>query len=550
MALVRILAIVLLAQSLLVAQGDARTVRVRVTSVSARSVYLDAGREAGLTPGLEVELLPPDGAPFRAPIREVSATSARAELPPGRPLVPIGTSGEVVVRVAERIGREPKRADEVPEHPPWTFQDHPSGDTSAPLLAPAFGGGPASRPTTWDGRLFGQLLYANDDSDGRGFESYRARLAARLDAHNPLGFGGRIGFDGEVSRRSADLFDSGEFTDDRLRLDRLSYAWGDDDLEPWRYEVGRFISRFVPEVGLLDGVEVVRRLSADVAIGAGAGLYPLHFPDRDTGDDAGFHTFLQWRPKDAPGVAGTIGLQKTWHRGAPDRDLVFGRFDWRPAETVRIDGSAIVDLYTGKDDLKDKTAELTQAWVSTTWNPTPGAGLGLAASTWRWAQLLRADLAFAPRELVRDGHVERLSPRAWVEVAEGVRVHARADLWSDQQRDGTGGEIGVDWNDVLGTGFDAGVSAFYSDGSHLSGPGARGRIARAFDWGWVGARYEWTEWGADALTAGSAEFTQHRLGLDVDVALGARWSALINAELITGDDQDAYTAGLFVQRSF
>lgn len=529
---------------------DARTVRVRVTSTAARSVYLDAGRSAGIVPGLEVELIPPNGAPFRATIREVSASSARAEIPPGRPLVPVGTVGEVTVPAREREGEEPRRANDAPEHPPWTFQDYPSGQTKDPLLAPAFGGGPASRPTTWDGRVFGQFLYARDDTDGGGFESYRARLGTRLDVRNLVGLGGRLGFDGEVSRRGLDLFDNGDDTEDRSRIDRLSYAWGDDDLEPWRYEIGRFTSPNVPEVGMIDGAEVLRRLSSDVAVGAGAGFYPLHLPDRDSGDDYGFHTFLQWRPTDDPTIGGTVGFQKTWHEGTPDRDLLFGRFDWSPSDDLRFDASALVDFYTGKDDLKSGTAELTQAFLSASWYATDDLGLGLTGSTYRWAQLLREDLAFAPPELVRNGHVERLSPRAWLDVSDDLRLNARADIWRDQARDGTGGEVGFDWRGAFGSGFDLGASMFYSEGSYLSGPGVRARLSRTFDWGWTGLRYEWTEWSADALAAGSEDFTQHRLGLDVDLALGRGWSALFNGEYITGDRQDAFTLGVFVQRRF
>jgi hypothetical protein len=532
---------------------DERSVRVRVTSVSARSLYLDGGRAAGLAPGQEVELMPPNGAPFLAPIREVSATSARAELPPGRPLVPVGTIGEVRLRPGDGSGAEPsapKRAGGVPEHPPWTLDEFPRDRTDEPLLAPAFGGGPASRPIDWDGRLFGQLQYARDDAEGRGFESYRARLGARLEVTNLFGAGGRLGFDGEVRRRGVDLFDGGEDSDDQLRIDRASYAIGDDDLEPWRVEIGRFVSQHAPELGLLDGAEVLRRLSPDFAVGGGLGLFPLPFPDRNTGDDAGLFGFVQWRPTAEPRLGGTVGFQKTWHEGAPDRDLMFARADWTPSDELRIDASALVDFYTGKDDLKDSAAELTQAWLSTTWNPTDDLGLGLSATTYSWAQLLREDLAFAPPELIRDGRVTRISPRVFVDLGPDFRVQARADFWSDQERDGSGGEIGFDWYRVLGTGLDLGLAAFHSEGSYLSGPGLRARAARSFDWGWTGLRYEWTNWSADGLSTGSEDFGQHRLGLDVDLAIGARWNALFNGEVILGDDQDALTLGIFVQRRF
>src|SRR5690606_14443321 len=144
------------------------------------------------------------------------------------------------------------------------------------------------------------------------------------------------------------------------------------------------------------------------------------------------------------------------------------------------DASALVDFYGGSDELKDSSAELTQGWLAANWRATDAFGLGVSASTYRWAQLLREDLAFVPPELVRDGHVERWSPRAWLDLTDRLRLSARADLWRDHARSGEGGELGLDWRAVFGSRFDLGLVAYDRSGSVGAGPGARITVARSF----------------------------------------------------------------------
>ena len=53
------------------------------------------------------------------------------------------------------------------------------------------------------------------------------------------------------------------------------------------------------------------------------------------------HAFAQWRDTDPErsSASATLGVQKTWHRGAPDRDLLFGRGDWSPVDSLRVHSS-------------------------------------------------------------------------------------------------------------------------------------------------------------------------------------------------------------------
>ncbi len=530
--------------------------RVRVTAVAAPdSVWLDRGRNSGLAPGVEVELQPPGEAPLRARVREVTASRSRAEvLDRNRELPPVGTPGEAEVRGAggELQGGEvatPQRADGTVQHPPWTL-DEPVFDTDQPLLAPAFGRGAAARPTEWNGRLFGQALYNRDTSTGRGAETLLARLGTRLEVTNPGGHGGRLRFEGELTRRSIDRYDAGTEHDDRGRLDWLSYAVGDDELASWRLEAGRFVSQYVPELGLLDGLEAARRLDKSWTVGAGAGALPLPFPSRMSGEDIGIHAFTQWLPRaEADGrsnASATFGVQKTWHQGAPDRDLLFGRFDWSPSETLRFDGSFKVDFYSGKDTLKDDV-ELTEAWLGTTWRPADPLRLGLTASSYRWAQLLRDELYFAAPELVRNGHVERLSPRAELRATDDLRLRGRVDWWQDQDGSGTGGELGADWYDLFGNGSMLSVSGFRTAGSFQEGPGLRARAGFRVGQHMLTARYETVRWRTVGLITGDETYTQHRIGLSADLLPTDSVQVQIDAEWVVGDDTEGLFLGTWIQ---
>lgn len=522
------------------------TLRVQVNSVAGRSVFVDAGRAQGVRPGLDLELDLPGLPPLTLTIRDVAANSARAEVPLGFELPSIGTPGRIDVDVTRDTERsvEPRRA-QAPAHPPWTAGVDPGVAPDTPLLAPAFGRTPAERPTRWSGRVFSQLLMTHDRTGGAD-DSFRGRLGTRLDVENPFGHGGRLEFDAELTRRSLESPFDGERTDDRGRLDQLSYTIGDDELANWRIQVGRFVSLSVPQLGMLDGVEAVRRIDREWSLGFGIGLTPLPFRDRMTGDDLGMHAFLQWRGRERA-ASFTAGLQKTWHLGSADRDLFFTRFDWSPTGAFRLDGALKVDFFDGSDSLESGSMEVSEAWLAVSTRPFETINVGLDASTWRWPQLRRADFAFLPNDLIRDGHVERLSPRVSIDIGRELRLSARASHWRDQTRSGTSFDLGADIRDVVGTGFDLFLGGWSSEGSFQSGPGVRARLSRRIGSAALGIRGDWARFESNDLIGGESTIEQVRAGFDLDVPLGDRLNLSLDGELISGDRQDGWFAGFFIQ---
>ena len=532
----------------LYAQQTQRLV-VAVTSASGRSVFLDHGRAAGIAVGMRVRLLPPGAPAVEALVRAVSTHNARADLPPGLPLPPVGTPGELeVVPSAAPAQTSTAAPPSVPEHPPWTREEAPR-TTEMPILAPAFGRHPGERPMLVRGRVFGQLDTTIDRGAGRRSEYYLSRVGTRLQATNVFGAGGTLQFSGELARRGTDLLDEGAGSDDRGRIDRVSYAVGGEAYAPYRAEFGRFVSRHVPELGLFDGVEGVVQLENGLRAGVGLGAYPLPFPARATGDDLGAHVFVDYTSDDDGSVTATLGLQKTWHEGAPDRDLLLARGAYRPSEGWWLYGSGKLDFYSASDPIEGPGIELTEAWLQVRFAPLDGPGASLSFSHFAWPELKRREYQSLPIELVRDGRTDRLDLSAWHDLTESVRLTARVNAWEDQSRDGTGGTLTADCSDVLASGVAATVSVLYADGSYSGGPGVRLQARRQFGLADVFFGYDWRRYRARGLLTGTEHLTSESLHGGVDMAIDG-WNLSLSGHYDFGNAEDSYGVGLYAGHRF
>lgn len=267
-----------------------------VVSVSGRSVYINAGRDAGVLSGARVVFRLKSGTLVEATIADVSANNARAELTEDS-LVP-SPDDHATVEVETPATNPPAgtaptptvpRA--VPEHPPWQ-QTEGARKPDTPLLSPAFGSRPEDQPMVVKGRTYSTMRVIRDlehDSD-----YIFARTGLWLDIRNPMRDGGRLRFQGDTDYRSSSTdFDSESET--QARVQRFSYAWGLDKDAPFRGEVGRFYSSYLPELGTVDGIEGALRLENGWSLGAGGGLYPTTTQDLVDSDDMGFHLFADYQ---------------------------------------------------------------------------------------------------------------------------------------------------------------------------------------------------------------------------------------------------------------
>lgn len=539
------------AAPVLAQETSARVVQVHVTSVSGRNVYLDKGRSQGLQQGMIVRLFPPGQGQIDLEVRTVSSSSARAELPAGLEPPPVGTRGEFTVDPGSASTAAPVRTGNdgkpVPEHPPWTRQEQPRSPDQ-PLLVPTYGQRPDERPFTLDGRMYASTMWNRDNGNGRADEYSLSRLGTYAEGHNAFGYGDRTRIAGEFDDRRVSVLGEPQEVDQNGRLDLASVAFGTEHWAPFGLEAGRFFSEHLPELGLVDGAESVMRFDSGLRVGAGAGSYPLPYPGRDTGADLGTHAFIDWCADDRRSFAAAAGVQKTWHEGTPDRDLLILRTEGRPSDSFWLYANAKIDLYTSSDTLKGAGAEVTEFYGQGRYD-TKDWGTGVSVSQFRWPELLREEYQNLSPDLVRDGHVERLSGSWWGRTSERLRLSARADLWRDQSDSGTALDFGADYRDALGEGSLLSAAVFTSQGSYLSGPGLRltlqeplGAVLTRF--GYRIFRYDIT-----SLIDGSETYIRQSAELGASWAVG-NFDMDLSAERWFGDQEDAFAVTLFAQWRF
>ncbi len=524
--------------------------RVTVASASGRSVFLDHGRGAGITPGLRIRLYPPGGTTLELVIADATTNSARVDIPDGVTLPPLGTVGELDLPEPvkpESKPEKPKAA--VPEHPPWTRKDEPRAPDQ-PLLAPAYSKPSKDRPPAYHGRFFTQFQYSADRSGDLGSDYLLARLGARVYATNPFGQGGKLQFAGSIDRRSVSVEDGQNSSDDDLTIDRLSYAIGGEKYSSYRLEGGRFMSIFLPELGLVDGVEGAIQFEGGVRIGVGGGSYPGAFPDRETGDDLGVHVFADYQSDSDDHMAATLGFQKTWHEGAADRDVLIGRISLMPVKSVWLFGSAKVDINTPGDDVKSAGPHLTEAFAQARWSPDRTGGVSVSFSHFTYPDIQRNEFQALPVELIQTGRVDRADLTAWYEIVKDLRLTGRANYWSDQRGDGYGGGLDADWDKALDLPASLHAGTFFTSGSYSDTMGFRveARPGTGDIRGLVG--YEYLRYSAVGLIGGSDDdHVRHTVRGGLSVQYG-QWFYNLTADHYFGETEDAYSLGLYVEYRF
>lgn len=540
--------------ALLVAAARAqemRTLEVHVTSVSGRDVYIDMGRAAGIQPGTLVKLYPPGVNDLEATVRAASSTSARAELPIGIAPPPVGTRGEVQVPKVTANDTAPAPAPPTkpvaPDHPPWQRQLDPS-NPDEPLLVATYGQKPDERPFTLDGRVYGSLDWNSDTGGARNDQYFLGRLGVRAEGHNALGYGERTLFAGEIDDRHAILEARPDTDEVQGRIDLLSTAFGTEHWAPVGVEIGRFLSQALPEIGLVDGAEAVLRYNNGIRLGGGIGAYPLPYPGRASGDDVGVHAFFDYVRDQKRSFAATVGLQKTWHTGAPDRDLLLLRVEDRPIDDVWLFGSAKIDYYTSGDTRKSSGFQVTEFFGQARWDKQK-VGAGVAFSHFSWPDLKRTEYKNLPDELVRNGKVDRVSPSIWVRPVTDLRLTARTDIWKDQDNSGTSFELGADWMNALKSEIDLSAQVFRSEGGFQSGPGMRLLARRRVGEVYLNAGYRWYDYQISGLLTGTESYTRQT------IEAGASWSIGnadmdLNIEHSFGSQENAYAIGLYLQWRF
>lgn len=550
------------------AQDPYQVLDARVTAITGLSVYLDRGRIDRVHVGDRIELYPAGAPGVRAIVRSVSKTSLRAELDLPAPGLRIGDRAEIwipearleapppdappspgeALETAPGQGAPSKPKPVLPEHPPWET-DLDGVDPSLPLLAPIEALEPKDRAVLITGRAWLDVSHTTDEQNaGATLESYRLGLDTTLT--NAFGKGGELEFDAEFFDRSFDASDAPSESEDGMRLSRLNYLIGGDRYDPSSLQIGRFLSRGMPEFGLIDGVEWQRRTSSGNRWGAHIGALPLAKGTLETGDDVAIGVFHHWARGADPKLTFDLGYQHTLHKGEGDRDLIVFNTTWLPAPRVFVFGSAWVDIYDGSEAIKSAGPELTQFIGTATWRSEAGHGAGASVSHNKIPELLRDEYDELTAEEVLDSKVTRGSVWGWREVVDDIEVRGRLDAWKDEEANGGRVEVSTNWRNKLYADGRVELAVFQDDNKFSSGPGLRLTATKNTPKGWLRFTYETARTTNDDFFGAEETLERDVWRASWDTALGNSWDLSLNVEQRGGDAEDALTLGLFMQKRF
>jgi len=542
------------------AAQDAERVEFRVLSTSAgATVEVDRGASDGLAVGDAVLLRPRAGGEYRGRIIRVTDRTAIVELLDGGTAPPPGTRGEAFVPTDRRRPRpapearpgEPKPepapdAGRKVEHPPWTNQDR--GFTpDQPLLAQVKPIHPRERAPRYGGRwfTFADLTWTRtEDLDN-------SLLRTGIDAwiENPFGRGGAMRFDGEIDY----LTETSNKDGLDLTVRELSYAEGGTRFDPLGWQVGRFLLADVPQFGLLDGAAFSRRRDNGHRFGASIGFLPELDDDMETGEDLQIAAFYRWVDDVRETLAVTAAVQKTWHQGKSDRDLLVLDARRLPVDGWDLRASVWVDFYTGgsRDAVKGGGAEVTHAFASVGRRFDSGSGFDLAYRRLRFPALLRTTTGpQIPGEINNDRY-DRLALTWWrLFGPERHRFHGQLSGFDDETTDGGALELGVD---LQRTPYDDGhldLTAFASAGRLGSHFGGRVTLGRTLPRGSFDVFYEVGNHHFDGFTADRDDLIQHRVFATRTFTFDPAWILTAHAGAHFWDEDSAWSLGFFVQRTF
>jgi len=504
-------------------------------------VVVDSAGKDGMAAGEKVLLHPGEDVVYRGIVIKTKDAASEVELEE-KSIVPApGSRGEVRVPRA-RLTRPGSVPPEDPyEQGEWT--------SDMPLLAQVR----PVRPEDRDRRITGRFYLSADlnhvsGSDGGSDSFYRMGTDLRME--NPFGQGGELRFDGELNHRGAHDPDEADRSVSIFRLDRLSYTLGGTRFDDDRVEVGRFLHRRFPELGLLDGIEWSRRLESGSRLGASAGWLPELDKDLDTGEDLQFSVFYEWVADDAEELTLGAALQKSWHKGDRDRDLLVTKLRYLPTEHWNLHATLWVDFYGSSDDAKDGFVDLTQAYVlaSRRWGTT--SELDVSYRRIKFPELLRQENPFLPPAEIEKDRLDRIDVSGWKRIDGPRRLRGRVGVWNDENDTGADVSAGIDWEALLQSDSRTGLTAFATAARFENVVGGRITYGRSLRRGRWDILYEIAGHREEGFSSSFDDILQQRLRGSLDLFFTGGWSLSFYGQASLWDDDTTVSAGAYVQKSF
>lgn len=537
----RSLVVLALGTAAVMAQGDVfEHVALRASSVRPDgAIVVDRGKRDQVQVGDRVVFSPRNGPILHGSVTVVDERTSLVELVDRGAVVAIGTRGEVLV---PRTRLAPVAKDPAPAPSPAAAADE--WRPGMPLLGATRPPRPDERAATATGRLFASAdLVRTLGSYSQSF----LRTGGDVEVDNVAGDGGTLRFAGEFTL----LTEVSDREGADLRLYDLSYEHGGTRFDPLHWQIGRFLSRDMPELGLLDGAEVGYRLENGARFGGSLGFLPELDDDMESGADLQVAAWYLGTSDLSERLTWGFGYQKTWHHLDADRDLLLAKIRFLPESGWDLAATAWIDVYDGSDAGKGKGLGLTRAsgFAVHRWDGV--GGIEFAYDHEEYPETLRRELPqqVLPQTLL-DAHQDRLSAHGWWQAGAAARWHARATGWIDEERQGGAVELGCDVDGLLAAGSRTGITAFDVQGLTSSVLGVRIDHGGAFAGGRLDLLYELGFVHHEGFPADRDDLLQHRLGLLCTTNLGSRWDATFHADGTLWDDELSFGVGFYLQRTF
>lgn len=316
----------------------------RVTYLTSRSVYVDAGSEMGLQAGQTVEILRGGDLLATLTVTEVSARRA----------VCARVEGGVQLQAGDQVRFVPLAG--------------PGPEPEPVAAAPVSRRGEeresnALRAAGLRGRI-GLRYLALTDRLENGSDFSQPAIDLRVDGTQVGGAPVDFNVDVRARRTYRDLIDGDTETDDINRIYRLSGSWRRAG-SPWNVTVGRQFSPSISVVSIFDGVHAEYR-KRRWAVGGFSGTQPEEADMGYSSDTREHGGFFEWRtdPQAERRWTFTTGLIGSYEESEINREFTFLQSSYRgPRLSLWL--TEEVDLNRGwREDAEDESISFTSTFVS------------------------------------------------------------------------------------------------------------------------------------------------------------------------------------------
>lgn len=533
-------------------QDGTEEVGLRVTATpSASTVIVDRGASDGVEIGDVVLFQPRDGSTIQGTVTSLNERSAEVELLDKAIVLPVGTRGVALVPTARFTPPTPEEIQQ--QRAPgdgevnWENDDEGWSD-EMPLLAEIKAVRPDKRESFMTGRLYfiadGTIASQDDRSDSF------LRFGQNVRIENPFKRGGGLNIDLEQNYRSTQLEDAPDEDTAFMRVDRLSYYEGGDRFSNYRWEAGRFLQHGLPEFGLVDGFEYTHRLSNGHSVGGSIGYMPEPFDRLQSGSDFQFAGYYRWVSDASEQLSATGGFQQTLHNNAADRSLFVAKVQYLPVDGWDFNGTAWVDVYSSGDEAKGSGVGLTQAFLAATRRWDDGDGINVTFNHWEFPDIQRQEFLIPLQEQIANSRNDRLAFSGWRYVAPDQRTHAELGFWNDQDESGGDAAVGIEFMDLIGSRSSTDITVFGTRGRFSTLLGARAQWGRFVPGGRWDLFYEFAQNDQEGFDANQDNFIQHRIRATRNMNWVSGWNLSVFAESLLWADEDAWSLGVYLQKSF